>query len=1652
MRRVIFLVGFFCIQILCRAQLGNEWIKFNQDYYKIPVAKEGIYRLTYTDLQNSGFPVSSVDPRRVQIFHRGQEQSIYIEGEADATFDPTDFIEFFGIKNDGTSDRNLYEPPEAQPHRYYNLFNDTTSYFLTYNLSQLGLRMENSTEINVTNIPKETFHIAEKLLVLSDQYSPGRTEYDYLRNSSFDEGEGWTGVTIRDGQTRDYTISGMTNVVAGIPTLELLLVGRFTGAHPVNVLVGSSISSLRLLSTQTLNEFESKKVNLDLLTTDIGADGNFVVRLAPAVTGPGANIISVSYIKVSVNQQTNANSQSEKFFLLRENSGSKSYVEISDFSTNAKLYDVTDPAHPVIIRTTLTSTLNALIPNTSTARRLLLTNSANSPTVKKIKFRNITPGVSDYIMISHPLLRQSASGYDDPVKAYASYRASVDGGSYDTLLVSINQLYDQFNYGEVSPMAIRNFMKWLSNSKVPRYLFIIGKGLDVNYNYYRNPTAFATYKGLIPTAGYPASDAYYTAGIAGTTHEPAVPTGRLTAMSPNQVAAYLNKVKEMESLPYQDLWRKNLLHLSGGIRAGEPQLFKQYMEDFQQQAEEVFLGGKVKAIPKQSTDIDFINISDEINSGLNLVTFYGHSSPGTIDFDIGFVTDPILGYNNKGKYPMFLLNGCTAGAYFLNTFLFGEDWILAADKGAVGFIAHSGYGLSSTLKRYSDFFYATAYGDSTLIKQGIGDIQKITAQRYMSGVAPSIANVSQVQQMVLLGDPAVKLFGAPKPDYAIQDNDLYTSTFDGKPITAQTDSFALNVIVKNFGTAKKDTLQIRITRTFNDHSTFVYDTIFASVLYSDTLQFVVKKDRNNSGGNNTFKVEIDPNNKVVELEKSNNIATLGVSIPLNGTRNLFPFDHSIVHSQTTDLRFQATDIFSGQRDFILELDTLETFNSSYKKEFTMTGEVLVGKPIELLNQDSLVYYWRTKLANPLPGESEDWTWNSFVYIEDGVDGWAQMHFPQYLKNEAEGLILDTGVRELRFEETSTSVYINNFGSANPATNLNVSIKLNGAEYQLKFSSVTERVPCRNNTINIIAFNRVTTVPYAAINFVFSDPRTCGKEPQVIGSFTTSQLEIPGLGISEYINNIEPGDSVVVFSIGNAGYGTWSAAVKHKLGELGISVAQIDALQAGEPVVIFGKKGSVSGSAIVHTTSGSPANQQSLAVSGTITGRYTFGNMKSSLIGPAAEWKSIHQHYTIAEASDVAYVNVYGLDLQGNETLLIEDVADEASLTTIDARDYPYLKLLYHSEDDLNLTSPQLGRWIVEYTPVAEGVLIYNGGSEQVHLVEGETWNGTFGFVNISDKLFSDSLTVKTEFFNKATRLADQSTRKIFAPLPGDTTSFVLHFNSVAKTGDNDVSVFVNPQIVPEQYYENNSVAMPNYLYVEADKFNPVLDVTIDGRHVQNEDFVSPNPIILITLWDENKFVHKKDTAGVMIFLRYPCEDGDCHFKRIYFSNADIEWHAGTAATDYRILFTPSQLGEGTYTLRVEATDARNNPSGNSPYEISFNVNYESSVIFFAPHPNPTRGDITFAFSISGETSPNYLGVKIFGTDGKLVRELEKQDAFYVGMNEVIWDGKNTNGELLPAGLYVFKIDVLQRNQQVNVKLPAGANYLKGGYGKIAVVR
>ena len=327
-----------------------------------------------------------------------------------------------------------------------------------------------------------------------------------------------------------------------------------------------------------------------------------------------------------------------------------------------------------------------------------------------------------------------------------------------------------------------------------------------------------------------------------------------------------------------------------------------------------------------------------------------------------------------------------------------------------------------------------------------------------------------------------------------------------------------------------------------------------------------------------------------------------------------------------------------------------------------------------------------------------------------------------------------------------------------------------------------------------------------------------------------------------------------------------------------------------------------------------------------------------------------------------------------------------------------------------------------YEPVAEGVLFYDGTVPTQNVQEGQSWSTRFGFVNVSDKEFNDPLKVELEVVTQETqhRLATDSL--IRAPLPGQTTYFNVYSKTVGKAGINDVNVYVNRREVSEQYYDNNFANLPGYLIVQPDKTNPALDVTIDGRNIRNGEFVSSNPLIQLTVKDENPFMLITDPKNIKIFLRYPC---NCDPLIPILNNDSVKWYPATITTDFRVDFTPINLMDGEYVLSVEASDVSGNLSGADPYEISFNVKSETTLNFNGVYPNPSSIGFFFNFELSGNILPEEFLLEVFSPAGQLVTRFGIEDVqrFYIGTNEIIWNGMDTTGKLLTNGVYLYRLRI-----------------------------
>jgi hypothetical protein len=195
MLKRLFLVSilFFVGHAIFSQPFGNEWIQYNQSYYRFKVWNDGMYRISYSSIVQAIPELTSIDPRNIQIFNKGQEQAIYIQGENDGTWDNADFIEFFGRKNTGWFDTSLYPNSIDQSNSHYSLFSDTAAYYITWNNSISNLRMVSETDVNFTGLTAAPYFINQIINQQTSDYYFGETDYNNSTDPEYTDGEGWSG-------------------------------------------------------------------------------------------------------------------------------------------------------------------------------------------------------------------------------------------------------------------------------------------------------------------------------------------------------------------------------------------------------------------------------------------------------------------------------------------------------------------------------------------------------------------------------------------------------------------------------------------------------------------------------------------------------------------------------------------------------------------------------------------------------------------------------------------------------------------------------------------------------------------------------------------------------------------------------------------------------------------------------------------------------------------------------------------------------------------------------------------------------------------------------------------------------------------------------------------------------------------------------------------------------------------------------------------------------------------------------------------------------------------------------------------------------------------------------------------------------------------
>jgi hypothetical protein len=1692
MKKFLFTAVILLLVTTSFSQLNNSWIDYSKTYYKFMLGKDTLCRIAQPVLASAG--LASTPAQDFQLWRNGKQIRLYTS-VASGPLGATDYIEFWGEMNDGKADKTLYRDTDFQLSDKYSLFSDTATYYLTVNPAGVNLRyIESPNSVAGNTLPADAYFMRRVEEHYKSQINRGyyRSLGESVYSSAFDKGEGWSSGGINTSGALSKVFGGTNRYAAGPANSVMLTVSAYGGAWYTRDL-GAKINGTSVLPTPNPMAFMDtyKKDTIRNLPLSLITSPTFI---AVSVKGenssnPGKDYINVGSISVTYPAIFNFNNEKNFYFELQP-SATGNYLVINNFNNNGQapiLYDNTNGRRYLGDLSTPGQVKFVLPPSADPVREfnLISQDVSNISTIASLtnktflNFSN-TANQGDYIIISNPALYNNGSGVNY-VDQYRQYRSSIAGGGYTAKVYDIDELTEQFAFGiKTHPVAIRDFIRYADQqfSVKPKFVFLIGRAVTYmeSKNQASNPDINKL--NLVPTFGWPASDVLLVSNPG--TVVPIVPIGRIGAINGNEVGNYLEKMKEYEQAQNSTsqtvadkAWMKNIIHISGGIDSSETLGFVNRLNQYKSISQDTMFGANVETFAKSTAgpvqEASSNRIDRLFKEGLSFISYFGHSSANTLAFNLSTPET----YQNQGKYPFFNVSGCSAGNFYnldvtrlAGSMSLSEKYIFAKQRGSIGFLADTHFGIEPFLDAYNVNLYkefcTNNYGGT------IGDQIKKTIQNVVEANPSPLDHYMRMhlEELSLHGDPALKINAHPKPDFVIEEQLIKVSP---SIISVADNNFNLSIKMLNTGKVVNDSIRVIVKhKSTADSAKILYNQLIPAIKSSDSLTFVVPINPITDKGLNKIIISLDVDNKVTELSESNNTAEKEFFIYEDEIRPVYPASFSIVNSQNLNYIASTANPLVQQRQYTMEIDTTELFNSSFKKSYNASGNggVIEFKPNNITFIDSTVYYWRTAII-PVGTANIIWNTSSFVYLPNSTNGWNQSHVYQHFKSAYTNILLDSASRSLEFKPRTT-ILVSNTGMF--PTSITVgsefNLRINGAQY---IQDVCDGRKLVFYLFNPASLNPVkNTVTGQPGRYDSDAPCNAGTEYQFSFDYGTT---LGRKKIMNFMDSIPSGYYVVVknstanpAAVPNV-YWPWAQdwtavdgpnTLTDKLRNAGF--ATIDSFNRPRCWTFVYKKNDAATYPPLYSMSNGTNDKNSFEFS--IYGKNAEGTITSPVFGPSKKWEFLHWRGNSQETptDDVVNINVYGINNAGTSALLKTiNSAKDTTLNFIDASMYPYLQLKMYNSDFSVATPYQLKYWSVNGQLVPEGILAPNILYQMKDTVEqGEMIDFKVAFKNISPTAFDSAMKIKfviTDNNNIPNTIALPKGKVLIA---GDTLSVQYKIDTKNYPGNNTLFVDINPNNdQPEQSHFNNILFKD--FYARPDNYNPLLDITFDGVHILNRDIVAAKPHIFIKLKDESRFLALSDTALFKVQVLYPDNTlrnynfGDT----MRFNPANLGSGENSASIDFMPYFTE----DGDYELIVSGKDNAGNKAGALEYRVSFTVVNKAMISNLLNYPNPFTTSTAFVFTLTGTEIPQNMRIQILTISGKVVREITKDELgpIHIGRNitEFKWDGTDMYGQKLGNGVYLYRVLTNLNGQSLEKYKATGDKtdkYFNKGYGKMVLIR
>ena len=792
-----FFLKSFQINIIPKQNLNNKIkpeyksssVLSSGSWYKLGVNEDGFYKIDKLFLESIGLDIQSINPKNIKIYGRPagmlpEENYVFriddleqlatkFVGDDDNIFEENEQILFFG------QNPNIwfYDLESNHYKHFQNIYSNYTYYFLTINNNPTkNIQTQTVSNTEILNFPIE-----------KQNYVNSFVDYNFHENENYNlvsTGQQWFGEYFGTNNLYSFVLA------EGEILDSISFRARVAARSSINTEFDFKFNNQTTFFTlevppETSDDyyFEDSEgsVIIDLNKQFSIEDWNGEVIVNYRNNGNPSALAWLDYLEINYKRSLQwADFQNQLIFRDKKFDEGITIFNIPD--DTEYVFNITDPLnvkqHNLINSINQPLDLQFAVNIDTLSQFICLKNIDNLETPKffgQVMNQNLHNfSQADLVIVSHPEFLNQAERLGD-------FHSKMNGNN--VVVVTTEQIYNEFSSGSQDPVAIRDFVRMLYNKNSVKNLLLFG---DASFDFKNIKTpntnfvpTFQSYRSDNIKLSYCSDDFFgmldILEGSSSTLVDDLIDIGigRLTVTTNQEASDVVDKIINYASNSFGDWknkvcfvsddvdqgWEENLLIHSDALAVKVDTNYswvnvdKIYSDAFQQ--ESTAGGERYPDVNKKIIEL--------INSGVLIINYVGHGG------EVGWASERILGlseinnFENFDKLPVFVTATCEFSRFDdPERVSAGELLLLNSRGGAISLFSTSRTVNESSAYYITNSLYNYILDSST--NNTMGEIMKKAKND------PSLGNTVNKRKFALIGDPALKI---PYPKYNILTNNIY---------------------------------------------------------------------------------------------------------------------------------------------------------------------------------------------------------------------------------------------------------------------------------------------------------------------------------------------------------------------------------------------------------------------------------------------------------------------------------------------------------------------------------------------------------------------------------------------------------------------------------------------------------------------------------------------------------------------------------------------------------------------------------------------------------------------------------------------------------------------------------------------------------------